>query len=120
MSEAPDQPAQQQITRALSYKECYGNTLRFRLTPTDCTITFGNLPDVGGAPVVVIQDEVTVTLTLSFLKTLAINFSGVVAAVENTLGEPIKVLSKSLVSDEQLQALIQVIKDNPLIVPDPK
>src|SRR5438132_720451 len=112
MSEAPaPPPAQptQQIVRAQNFKECYSNTLRFRLTPTDCTITFGNQPDIG-APVVIIQDEVTVTLTLSFLKTLAIDFSRTVTEIENALGEPIKVFGPSLVTDEQLQNSVRVIR----------
>jgi hypothetical protein len=113
---APVQPVPQQIVRAPNFKECYSNTLRFRLTPIDCTITFGNQPDVG-APVVVIQDEVTVTLTLSFLKSLAIDLSRTVAAIEDAIGEPIKVFAPSLVSDEQIQSSVKVVRDNPLIVP---
>jgi hypothetical protein len=82
------------------------------MSPTDCTLTFGFLPDVN-APVQVIQDEVTISMTLPLLKSLVINFVKTVAAIERELG-PIKVVAKTLATDEQIASVIQVLRDNPL------
>lgn len=110
------QPSAQPVTRAPNFKECYSNTLRFRLSPIECILTFGSQPDIGAGSAA-IQDEVSVIMTLSFLKTLSINFGKSVAAIEGELGEPIKVTQKGLITDEQLQMLVKGLRDNPLIVP---
>ena len=101
------------IMRSSKYQEVYSNSVRVRLSTTDCTLTFGNSVDFPGAPPNLVQDEVTVFLTIAFLKSLSINLSAMVKAIEAEIG-PIKFPRQGLASDESLVASVEIFRTHPL------
>jgi hypothetical protein len=110
-SPAPQQPPA--VIRSQKYQEVYSNTVRVRITTTDCTLTFGNTVEFPGAPPNLIQDEVTLFLSIPFLKSLALNLGAIVKAIEAEIG-PIKFARGGLPSDEIVAAAVEVFRTNPL------
>jgi hypothetical protein len=104
------QEVQVPVVRSSRYQEVYANGVRFRVTAIDFTMILGTTPDIPGAPPNLIQDEVSVTVTHSFLKVLARNLSAVVQAIEQKLG-PIKIPEKNNPQEERIAAMTQVLRD---------
>jgi hypothetical protein len=102
------------VARSSRYQEVYANGVRLRVTPIDFTMTLGTSPDIPGGPLNIIQDEVSVTLTHSFLKVLARNLSAVVQAIEEELG-PIKIPERNIPQKERIAAMSQALRDAKLV-----
>jgi hypothetical protein len=120
MSDQHDQgqsPAPQQlpppVVRSQKYQEVYSNSIRVRLTTTDCTLTFGNTVEFPGAPPNLVQDEVTLFLSIPFLKSVSLNLSAIVNAIEAEIG-PIKFHRSGLPSSEAVAAAVEVFRNHPL------
>jgi hypothetical protein len=113
----PDVPApsgQITVTRSSRYQEVYANSVRFKLTPIDLTMTLGTTPDIPGAPVGIMQDEASITVTHSFMKVLARHLSALVQGVEKEFG-PIRIEEKNNPKQEQIEAYFQALKTTKLI-----
>jgi hypothetical protein len=80
------------------------------MSPIDFSITFGNNPDLPGAPANLMQDEVSVTLTHSFLKVLSRHLSRIIEVIEREIG-PIKIQEKNNPTEEQMASLGQILRD---------
>jgi hypothetical protein len=110
----PPPAGQIPVLRSPRYQEFYANGVRLRLTPIDFTIIFGSTPSIPGAPDNIVQDEVSVTMTHSFMKVLSRHFSLIVQALEQELG-PIKIQQRQQPQDETIAEMIQTIRQTPLI-----
>jgi hypothetical protein len=85
-----------------------------KITPIDFTMTLGTSPDIPGAPPTLIQDEVSITLTHSFLKVLARNLTAFVQAIEQELG-PIRIPERNLPQRERIDAMAQMLRSIKLV-----
>jgi hypothetical protein len=113
--ETPEiQDVQVPVARSSRYQEVYANGVRMKVTPIDFTITFGTSPDIPGAPPALIQDEVSVTLTHSFVKVLARNLTAFVQAIEQELG-PIRIPERNMPQKERIEAMVQALRSIKLI-----
>jgi hypothetical protein len=107
------QPIQTQAVRSPFYRDAYTNNFRFRLGPSDFTITFGNNTELPGGGGILIQDEIGVSMSLPVLKLLALHLNRVTEAIENEIGA-IKVPKKSLPTEQVIHALTRGLRDHPL------
>ena len=108
------QDVQVPVARSPRYQEVYANGVRMKMTPIDFTMTLGTSPDIPGAPPSLIQDEVSVTLTHSFLKILARNLTAFVEAIEQELG-PIRIPERNLPQKERIDAMAQMLRSIKLV-----
>src|ERR1700730_9701049 len=97
------------VIRSPRYQEFYANSLRFKVTPIDFTMTLGTTPDIPGAPPGVMQDEAAIILTHSFLKVLSRHLNAIVQAVEQALG-PIRIEEKNNPKQENLAAMAESLR----------
>jgi len=102
------------VARSPRYQEVYANGVRFRISPIDCTLTFGMSPDIPGAPANLVQDEVSITFTHAFLKILPRNLTAVVEAIEKEIG-PIRIPERNVPSKERITALTQALRETKLV-----
>jgi hypothetical protein len=101
------------IARSPRYQDVYANSVRVRISPIDCSIVFGSAIEIPGAPPGIVQEEVTVTMSLPFAKVLLLHLGKTVGAIEKELGN-IKVPAKSLPTDIIEENVSRMLKDNPL------
>jgi hypothetical protein len=102
------------VLRSPRYQEIYANGVRFRVTPIDFTMTLGSTPDILGAPPNIMQEEVSITLTHSFMKVLARHLNAAVDAIEKEIG-PIRIEEKHNPRPEQLELLAQALKNTKFV-----
>ena len=105
--------AQIPVLRSPRYQEVYANGVRFKVTPIDFTMTLGTSPDIPGMANL-LQEEVAITLTYSFLKVLSHHLSGLVGAIEREIG-PIKIDEKNDPKQEQFEAMAQVLRNTKFV-----
>lgn len=108
--EAPTPPGQIPVLRSPAYREVYANGLRFRVTSIDFTMTLGITLNIPGAPPNIMQEEVSITLTHSFLKVLARHLNAVVSTIETEIG-PIRIEEKNNPKPELFESIAQELKN---------
>ena len=84
-----------------------------RISPVDCSIVFGNAVEIPGAPPNLVQEEVTVTMTMPFAKVLFLHLAKTIEAIEKELGN-IKVPTKNIPPDTIGDNVSKMLRENPL------
>lgn len=103
--------------RTQDYKIIYSDTFACRTSLTDFHLTFsvnGSVPTNEGIRMAVIE-QVTIAMTISMVKLLAINLRRLVDVVEAEAG-PIPIVQSAIVPDTFLHALGADLRSNPVTV----
>jgi len=96
--------------RSPQYRLIYGNAFGFKVSPSDFCLTIFNNMGMPAAPIQINQEEVSVMMPLPQLKILAECLANIVKGVEKELG-PIRIPSKAKVSDEQINMLLNSVRN---------
>jgi hypothetical protein len=91
-----------------SYRLVYANAFGYKISSNDAVITFSintTMP-AGPVPVDVIQEEVSVAMTMPALKILHVFLSKLIPKIEEIAG-PIKYLEAAIPTDEQLDPMMK-------------
>lgn len=117
----PPQITQQvMVTRAPDFKARYSNYFRMRIGPGECIVTFCTITDAPvpqvsaiGLPqqITLLQEDFSLTVTWSILKSLVQQLDEVLQAVEQETGKQ-RPVRTSLTSEQAIQAYRNNLRQN--------
>lgn len=98
-----------EIERSSDYRKIYTNLFRYRITPSDISVTFQAIVDKPGFPIATLKvsEEAEITMSHGQTKNLVIHLSKLIAAFEKEFG-PIKTTAGP--TDDAINSMIVSLK----------
>jgi hypothetical protein len=103
--QAPQAPQGVRLLRSPDFRQVYASAFGFKVSPTDFCLTIVNATTVQAPSM---QEETSVMMALPQLKILSEALSHIVNGIEKEFG-PIRVPSKSKLSEEQITRLLEPV-----------